>query len=90
MWCLAKNCCTIGPNAQACCCDEFAAHQTNIFLVTDSKLHHEDVLIFLNKNACLQFHFVECIHAAQYLLDKKKQQASPLTCIKTWCAFLGH
>jgi hypothetical protein len=71
MSCLVKTPAQIGPSAQVCCHDEFATHQTTIFLVTDGKVHNEDVLILLNKNSGLQLHLVECIHAAQYLLDQK-------------------
>jgi len=45
----------VGVSAQACCHEEFATHQTNIFLVINGKLHHDSILILLNKNGGLTF-----------------------------------
>jgi len=71
---LAKNCCKVGVSAQACCHDEIATHQTNIFLVIYGKLHHDGIFILLNNNGGLESHLVECIHAVKYLLEIKKKK----------------
>ena len=48
------------------CHNEFLTHQTAIFLVIYCILHHEEILMLLNKITGF-----EHIHGAQYILDRK-------------------
>jgi hypothetical protein len=43
-----------------------------IFFAIYGNLYHRNGLVFLNKNAGLQFAFVKSINGAQYVFDRKK------------------
>jgi translation initiation factor IF-2 len=59
----------VGTIALVHCRDELAIHRTASILVIYGKLHHGDIIVFLNKYAGVQFSFAEHIHDAQYLLN---------------------
>lgn len=67
--CLAKNCCCSNRVKHDSVVWWIPTHLTAIFLVIYSKQHYWDIWVHLNKNAYLQFGFVQHIYDAQYLLN---------------------
>jgi hypothetical protein len=61
----------VGLSVLVHCYAEFAMHQTDVFFLVYSELHHEDVLVLLNKNAGLDFGLMGCILGAQCLKSSK-------------------